>query len=111
MAEELTDEEKIEVSGTVYGFSKEVYDFLHANTPYKGCVEYLRQKFIDTLKQELEKENMIDDFLKLPNQKKLERENSELKEQLQNMINSKSWKITAPLRWIAGKISNKEGEK
>lgn len=111
MAEELTNEEKIEISGTVYGFYKEVYDFLHANTPYKGCVEYLRQKFIDTLKQELEKENMIDDFLKLSNQKKLERENSELKEQLQNMINSKSWKITAPLRWIAGKISNKEGEK
>lgn len=106
MVKELTNEEKIEISGTIYGFYKEVYDFLHINTPYKGCVEYLRQQYIDTLKQELDKENMTLDFLKLTNQQKIEKENMELKEQLQNILNSKSWKITAPLRWVAIHIKN-----
>lgn len=106
MSEKLTNEEKIEISGTIYGFYKEVYDFLHINTPYKRCVEYLKHKFIEELKKELERENMLNDFLKLTKQKDIEDENIELKNKLQNVLNSRSWKITAPLRWVVRKIKN-----
>ena len=102
MAKELTVEEKIKISGTVCGFYKEVYDFLHLNTPYKGCVEYLKNKFFEELLNELEKGDMTKDFLEFLNYKDVEK--IELREELQSILNSKSWKITSPLRKITTKI-------
>ena len=107
MAETLTNEEKIAMSGSEFAFYKEIYDFLHVNTPYKGCVQYLKEKFIKTLKEEIIREEMENDFFEIKEDKELERENEELKKQLADMQNSKSWRITAPLRIIVSKIKNK----
>ena len=71
---------------------------------YYECYSKRTYKLPDVVslpKQELDKENMTDDFLKLTNQGKIEKENIELKAQLQSMLNSNSWKITAPLRKIS----------
>ncbi len=104
MVDMLTDEEKIEISGTVYGFYKEIYDFLHINTPYKKCVQYMKEKFIVTLKENMTREEMLNDFFEVSKDKEIEKENIELRKQLKNMQNSKSWKITAPFRQISSII-------
>lgn len=104
MVDQLSEMEKIEISGSVFEFFKEVYDFLSINTPYEESVKYLRQKFLETLKQELQDKGMLEEFLELTEYCEVKNQNIALNKQLKDITNSRSWKITAPMRNLVYKM-------
>jgi glycosyltransferase involved in cell wall biosynthesis len=122
MIENLDDTEKLQYEGSLYGFYYEMVKFLKS-TPYDGVLKYCEDKLknieyriyeaknLDKISSDVigyinirakESEDRIsalesDNLIKVT---ALKEENKHLADTIEGIYNSKSWKITKPLRGL-----------